>query len=157
MLADFSLLVYKFENFCGVSIHHLAALGQRGLGESWSKNTHRIWNIQLVFWRNIGKWSSETLLQRLCAHKEHQIGWKIRILAAEESSLRGEICSIISIIYPATLNHCWLSFALLSAFMTVPPCDDLRKEALFEKIVKIAKVQLTYSILGAKYQPWYHW
>ena len=31
IMALFCLLVYKFESFCGVSIHHLAALVQKKL------------------------------------------------------------------------------------------------------------------------------
>ena len=46
-------------------------------------------NIHLVLLRNIGKWFWETLLQRLCAHKEHQIGRKIQILAEESSQAQG--------------------------------------------------------------------
>ena len=37
-MADFSLWVLKFESFCGVFIHHLAALFQKELQNSSKKN-----------------------------------------------------------------------------------------------------------------------
>ena len=55
------------------------------------KSTSWSWNIHLVLLRNIGKWFWETLLQRLCAHKEHQIGRKIQILAEESSPQGGNL------------------------------------------------------------------
>ena len=72
-------------------------------------------NIHILFWEIWGSDSERLCYSDCVLTKSNKLGGKYRFW--QKNHRRGEeICSIIFTIYPAMLNHFWLSLPLLSTF-----------------------------------------